>query len=193
MKTFLRRVGAVLTWDSGVYDEVAADPGAIAQAAALVFLSGLASDSTSGWVSASLVGGATLIFWGIAAFILHFVGTRMPKPAPSMAELLADAVPEEEVRPVGVSQVLRATGFAYAPQFVANLVLIPAAFLALDPFLELLQIGVSLWVTGAYVYSISTVFDITIWRAIFLSFASFIVLMVAFFVIAFLFFLANPR
>jgi hypothetical protein len=52
---------------------------------------------------------------------------------------------------------------------------------------DVVRIGIFIWVFGAYVGSISTVFDTTIGRAFVVVFISLAVLGVGFFLIAFLF------
>jgi len=109
-RSFAQRFVGALRLDGSVYEEVANDPDAIAQAAGVAVTASVAraigvySATTSG---AAVLGSlSVLAFWPLAAFLVWLVGNLLKSPA-------------------DFGRVLRVVGFAMAPLILVALIVVP--------------------------------------------------------------------
>ncbi|MGE0393544.1 MAG: hypothetical protein AB7I25_07240 [Vicinamibacterales bacterium] len=109
MGRFFSRMLGAATFNTGVYEDVEADPGATVQAGVVVALASLAAGfGASGWNAdadtvlsyAATAGLLALLAWGSWAFVTFEVGSRL--------------LPEATTR-VSVDELVRTIGFSAAP------------------------------------------------------------------------------
>lgn len=109
-RSFAQRFVGAFRLDGSVYEEVASDPAALAQAAAVAAVAaaaravGVLSATTSGQAIFGAI--SVLAFWPVAALLIW-----------SAANLLRS--------PAELGRVLRVVGFAMAPLVLVTLVLVP--------------------------------------------------------------------
>lgn len=133
--------------DAAVFEEVEHDPDALAQAAGVVALAGLAQglaavpDQGAGGVVAGLI--ASFSMWILATAIVWAVGVKIFEHTSDFAELM------------------RTLGFAWAPQLILVLAVLP-----FGPLRALLWIAVSILVLAAFVIAARQALDVSTGRAV---------------------------
>jgi hypothetical protein len=141
-----RLLGAVKL-DAGVFEEVEHDVDAVGQAAGVVALAGVAQglgaihSAGAGSIIAGLV--ASFSMWILATAIVWAVGVKIFEHTSTFDELL------------------RTLGFAWAPQLVLALGIVP-----LGPLAGLLWIAVLVLVLAAFVIAVRQALDVTTGRAL---------------------------
>ena len=141
--TFVERLIGAAKLDVRTYEEVEHDPGATAQAMAVVAMSSIAAGiavSTWGGGTGVITGIiAALLGWLAWAWITYFIGTRI--------------LPGPQTR-ADWGQLLRATGFASAPGILR--------ILAVVPLLGWLVFFVAaVWMLAAFVVAVRQALDYT--------------------------------
>ena len=150
MTSYGERLARAARLDAEIYEEVEADRGATVQALLTVVLCSLAAAAgatgqAAGLRAALLTAAGMLALWVVWAAVIWFVGTRL--------------LPEPQTRS-NVGELLRTTGFAFAPGLVrafaiVPILAVPAYFLA------------NLWMLAAMVVAVRQALDYEgTWRAI---------------------------
>ncbi len=145
--------------DINLYDEVAADKGATAQALAVVVLSGIVNGVVISWIATSrvwtLLFGTLVIlfFWIVGAFITYIVGTKLLPEAGTKSDM---------------GQVMRTIGFAFSPGVLRIFILIPFVGTVIMWIIEI-------WMFAAVVIAVRQALDYkSTWRAIAVSLIGFV-------------------
>lgn len=155
--TFVERVKGALMLDPQTYADVAQDKSATGQAMAVVALATMLSGArgaTSG--ALGIVSGVVwaLLGWAVFAVAAYALGTTLLKGRDTRASF---------------GQVLRATGFAYAPSMFSIFVLIP--FMGFFVFLMVI-----FWSFAASIVSLQQVFQVSTVRALVIALVSVVVI-----------------
>lgn len=146
-KSFGDRLLGALRLDRAAFDDVENDPDALAQAAGVVALAGLAQglaavpDQGAGAVFAGLL--ASFSMWILVTAIVWAVGVKVFEHTSDFAELL------------------RTLGFAWTPQLLLALGILP-----LGPLRAMLWVAVSILVLAAFVIAARQALDVSTGRAI---------------------------
>ena len=150
MSTFIERMIGAARLDSGTYEEVEHDSGAMGQAAGVVVLSSVAAGFGSiayAGVGTGLIVGtlAALIGWVLWAFLTWVIGTKL--------------LPEKSTE-ADIGQLLRTVGFASAPGILRVLGIIPGIG-------GLILLACNIWMLAAMVVGVRQALDYTsTWRAV---------------------------
>ena len=139
--TFLQRLIGAAALDATIYEEVESDPGATAQAMAVVVLSsmamGIGARGLGGNASTmALFGVIALVTWAAWALLMFEIGTRL--------------LPGRQTRS-NPYELLRTLGFAATPGF--------AAVLASVPEVTTVLVGTWLWMMAAMVVAVRQALD----------------------------------
>lgn len=146
-RSFGDRLLGSIRLDAEVFEEVEHDPDALAQAAGVVALAGLAQGLAAlpeqgvGSVFAGLI--ASFSMWILATAIVWAVGVKIFEHTSDFAELM------------------RTLGFAWAPQLILVLAILP-----FGPLRALLWIAVSVLVLAAFVIAARQALDVSTGRAV---------------------------
>lgn len=148
MSSIQDRIIRAAKLDAKLYEEVEADQGAMAQAIAVVVLSGVAAgigNFANGGLSGAITGTiGALIAWYVWAFLTYFIGTRF--------------LPEPETK-ADLGELLRTIGFSSAPGLIRVLGVIPG-------FSNLVFSVAGIWMLAAMVIAVRQALDYrSTWRA----------------------------
>jgi len=145
-RTFGERLLGALKLDATVFEEVEHDPGALGQAATVVFLASVAQ-ALAVYSGGGLVGAlgqlvAHFVGWFFSVGLVWLIGVALYSYTSDYPELL------------------RALGFASAPG-----ILIALAVLPLGPFFVVLQLAIIVLSLTAWVIAARQALDVGTWRA----------------------------
>ncbi|BCR04697.1 hypothetical protein DESUT3_17660 [Desulfuromonas versatilis] len=146
---FWKRIKRAALLDIHLYEEVEADRETIGQAGLVVVLSGLAAGIGS--LSHGGLGGlvgitlASLVSWGVWAYLTYYIGTRLlPEPQTSSDP----------------GELLRAIGFASSPGLIRVFGIVPG-------LTAVLNLAAGVWMLVAMVIAVRQALDYhSTWRAI---------------------------
>lgn len=133
-----------------LYEEVEADKGATLQALGVVLIAALASGvgvlGKMGPLGVVILIAESVILWGLWAWLNYFIGSKLLKEPQTEADW---------------GQLLRTMGFAYTPQVLAVLVLLPSQLLGIA-----IVIAITVWKWMAMVIAVRQALDYkSTWRA----------------------------
>ena len=161
MSQIVERMVRAAKLDANLYEEVEAEPEAMAQAVAIVVLSSIAAGigSIAHFGIKGIILGtiSALLGWFIWAFVVYIVGTKiMPEPQTSSSH----------------GELLRTIGFSSAPGVIRILGIIP-------PFYGMIFFVANLWMLAAMVVAVRQALDYKgIGRAIGVCLISWILMMI---------------
>jgi Yip1 domain len=145
MSTFSKRLVGAVRLDARIFEEVEADPAATGQAMLAVVLSSLAAGigtaSVGGFRLAVLTMGTVvaLISWVAWAILTYLIGTRVFAEPQTRAD---------------VSELLRTTGFAFAPGLFRVIGVLPGLG-------WIVYVVTSIWILAAMVIGVRQALDFT--------------------------------
>lgn len=141
MNPYVDRMIRAARLETGLYEEVEADKGAMGQAIGVVVLSSLAAGtatiSSLGLTGVILGTLATLISWFVWAYLIYFIGTKL--------------LPEPQTH-ADHGQLLRTLGFSSSPGLIRILGLVPFAR-------EIVFLAASIWMLVAMVVAVKQALD----------------------------------
>ncbi len=141
MNPFVERMIRAARLETGLYEEVEADKGAMGQAIGVVVLSSLAAGlgtiSSLGLNGVLLGTVASLVSWFVWAYLIYFIGTRL--------------LPEPQTH-ADHGQLLRTLGFSSSPGLIRILGLVPLAR-------EIVFLAASIWMLIAMVVAVRQALD----------------------------------
>ena len=145
LKTLYSRVLGVLRLDPQTYAEIHADPGATYQAVVVVFVSSLAvaNRAPGALLTTVLIPFGYIVWWIVAAFIIHWLGTTFFRAKDSP--------------PTAFAPLARGIGFAMAPR-VFQILLAPELIRLPDPLWWLVLFLTTVWMFAAMTLSTQIAF-----------------------------------
>ena len=159
MKTLLRRLGGAARLDAATYEEVEADRSSLAQAACVVLAASLVAASARAWhgVQAGFESGQLafqVLLSALEPLVLWLGGS-------AFAFMVGASFFRGRETQTDFPEVLRTTGFAFAPALLLALVIVPPPALGLS-----LGLVVRAWTLAALVVAIRQALDFDTPRAL---------------------------